>query len=241
LVFRPYPKYPRVRAILLRRIARDLQPGDAFPTEAQLCDEFGAARQTVREALRSLAADGLISRHAGRGSIVLHRPDGAGGRRLTGLAEDFTSPGLNTTTRVLESGPVSAPPGVAEAMGVPEGAGLFRITRLRFFEERPVALHEAYLPPEPGARIAALDLSRTTIIGELRAALRLKCVEAWRRIDAMAADTPLARPLEITAGAPVLVVTRRMNVGRKREPVLSVSYFRADRYYYSRTSDRAGA
>jgi GntR family transcriptional regulator len=239
-LFRPFPKYLQVREILLRRLVRDLSPGDTFPTESDLCDEFGVSRQTVRGAVQSLVADGLISRHAGRGSIVLRRPDGAGARRLTGLVEDFTDLRLNTSARVLESGRAPAPPEVAKAMEVAEGAELFRITRVRFFEELPLALHDAFLLPELGARIAALDLSHTAIISELRETLRLECVEAWQQIDAMAADTPMARLLEITVGAPLLVVTRRMNVGRKREPVLFLSHFRADRYYYSLALDLPG-
>jgi GntR family transcriptional regulator len=220
---------------MLRRLARDFSPGDAFPTDADLCNEFGVSRQTVREAVRSLVADGLVSRHAGRGSTVLHRPDRAEAPRLTGLVEDFTDLRLNTSARVLESGLAPASSEVAKAMEVPEGAELFRISRLVFFETLPLAVHDAFLPPRLGARTAALDLSRTAILSELRATLRLKCVEAWLHVEAMAADTPMARSLEITIGAPLLVVTRRVNVGPRPDPVLFLSYFRADRYYYSRT------
>jgi GntR family transcriptional regulator len=238
-LFRPFPKYLQVREILLRRLGRDLSPGDTFPTESDLCAEFGVSRQTVRGAVQSLVADGLISRHAGRGSIVLRRPEGAGAL-LTGLVEDFTDLRLNTSARVLESGPTLAPPEVAKAMEVREGAELFRITRVRFFEELPLALHDAFLLPELGARIAALDLSHSAIISELRATLRLPCGEAWQHIGATVADTPMARLLEITVGAPLLVVTRLMHVGRQREPVLFISHFRADRYYYTLVRDPPG-
>jgi GntR family transcriptional regulator len=232
-LFRPFPKYLQVREILLRRLVRDLSPGDTFPTESDLCAEFGVSRQTVRGAVQTLVADGLISRHAGRGSIVLRRPDDAGQRRLTGLVEDFTDLRLNTSARVLESGPAPAPPAVAAAMDFAADTEVFRITRVRFFEQLPLVLHDAFLPLELGSRIAALDLSHTAIISELRTTFRLKCVEAWQHIEASAADTPMARLLEITVGAPLLVVTRLMNVGRRHEPVLFISHFRADRYYYS--------
>ena len=239
-LFRPFPKYLQVREILLRRIARDLQPGDAFPTEAQLCAEFGVSRETVRGAMRSLVEDGLISREAGRGSTVLHRPEGAGARRLTGPVEDFTELRLDTAARILECGPVPAPQGVAKAMDLAAGTRVYRVTRLRLFEKLPLALHDAFLPPALGARIAALDLSHTAIITELRSTLGLRCVEAWQHIEAMAADTPMARLLDITVGAPLLAVTRRMHVGRQREPVLFLSHYRADRYYYSLTLDPPG-
>lgn len=49
-----------------------LGAGSRLPTEAQLAEEFGVSRNTVREALRPLEAQGLIIKKAGaqRGSFV---------------------------------------------------------------------------------------------------------------------------------------------------------------------------
>ncbi|MFF3909523.1 GntR family transcriptional regulator [Streptomyces sp. NPDC001848] len=47
---------------LRTRIRRgDLKPGDRLPTQAELADEFGVERGTVRQALRALQEDGLLS------------------------------------------------------------------------------------------------------------------------------------------------------------------------------------
>jgi GntR family transcriptional repressor for pyruvate dehydrogenase complex len=49
-----------------------LAPGDRLPLEAKLANDFGVSRATVREALRSLAAEGLIrtTKGPGGGSFV---------------------------------------------------------------------------------------------------------------------------------------------------------------------------
>ncbi|MFI1536490.1 GntR family transcriptional regulator [Streptomyces anandii] len=41
--------------------AGELKPGDRLPTQAELAEEFGVERGTVRQALRLLQADGLLS------------------------------------------------------------------------------------------------------------------------------------------------------------------------------------
>ncbi|GAA3843582.1 GntR family transcriptional regulator [Streptomyces coacervatus] len=48
--------------ILRERISNgDLKAGDRLPTQAELADEFGVERGTVRQALRALQDDGLLS------------------------------------------------------------------------------------------------------------------------------------------------------------------------------------
>ncbi|MFE9768901.1 GntR family transcriptional regulator [Streptomyces sp. NPDC005808] len=57
-----------IAGVLRDRIrAGDLKAGDRLPTQAELADEFGVERGTVRQALSSLQRDGLLS-NTGRGS-----------------------------------------------------------------------------------------------------------------------------------------------------------------------------
>lgn len=49
-----------------------LQPGDRLPPERELAEILGVSRATVREALRSLSAVGMISIRQGEGSFVEH-------------------------------------------------------------------------------------------------------------------------------------------------------------------------
>lgn len=51
-------------------VATDLQPGDLLPSENKLADNFGVSRSVVREAMRSMAAQGVIEVVSGKGAIV---------------------------------------------------------------------------------------------------------------------------------------------------------------------------
>lgn len=48
----------------------DLPPGAQLPTEGVLCARFGVSRTVVREAISTLAADGLVMPQQGRGVFV---------------------------------------------------------------------------------------------------------------------------------------------------------------------------
>ncbi|WP_225341299.1 FadR/GntR family transcriptional regulator [Mycobacterium sp. WUMAC-067] len=81
----PPPGKPKQIADQLRGviITGGLDEGDLLGTEADLLDQFDVSRPSLREALRILEADGLISVARGvLGGVVVHRPD----QRMTARA-----------------------------------------------------------------------------------------------------------------------------------------------------------
>jgi GntR family transcriptional regulator len=229
----PFPKYLQIREILVRRIEREMRVGVQLPTEHALCEEFGVSRETVRDALRGLEADGLISRTPGQGTFVARLPSVSREARLTGLTEDFSRFKLDTEAHVLSKGPVLPQPAVADVMATPRDEMIYRIFRIRFFEEEPFALHEALLPLDVGARVARHDLGKTSVVHVLRSALRLDIWEDHQHIEALAADTEVARLLQVGIGTPVLHIVRHFKGGADQPIVLFRSHYRADRYYYT--------
>lgn len=51
-------------------LARGLRPGDPMPTEAELSDELGVSRSSVREAVRTLVALDILTVRHGTGTFV---------------------------------------------------------------------------------------------------------------------------------------------------------------------------
>lgn len=58
-------------------VSGQLQAGDRMPPERELARQFGVSRTVVREAVRSLMAQGLVEVHAGSGSVVRNLSAGA--------------------------------------------------------------------------------------------------------------------------------------------------------------------
>ena len=127
------PQRPRKRKLsdqvveTLRAELREgkFRPGARMQTEAQMTVTFGVSRTVVREALATLAADGLVGARQGAGVFVLAHPSTS----LGSLSLDIDSKD-SIALNVLE---------VRLALEV-EGAGL---AALRRSEAHLAAMHEA--------------------------------------------------------------------------------------------------
>src|SRR5262249_15991134 len=69
------PVYKQIADHLRIAIERGrLREGDQLPSEAQLIDHYGVARMTIRNAMRLLQDEGLVTAEHGKGSYVRSRP-----------------------------------------------------------------------------------------------------------------------------------------------------------------------
>ena len=69
------PRYHRVRGVLSAEIAaRRWKPGEAIPSEAEIAEAHQVSVGTVRKAIDSLVAAGVLERFQGKGTFV-RRPD----------------------------------------------------------------------------------------------------------------------------------------------------------------------
>src|SRR5262245_43752038 len=92
-------------------IAGALAPGDALPTERDLSESFGVSRASVREALRALQAQGLVSSTGSPSRTVVAEGAGEHARdamvtllRLNGVGVDD----LMEFRSLLEAGALAA-------------------------------------------------------------------------------------------------------------------------------------
>src|SRR5699024_5461130 len=69
------PKYRQVLRTLKQEIVDGIYPiGSKLPTEEDLRHRFGVSRHTIREALRRLRRDNLVTSKPRVGTVVVYRP-----------------------------------------------------------------------------------------------------------------------------------------------------------------------
>lgn len=237
------PRYQQVADDLRAAIARgDFPAPDAFPTETELCARYGVSRFTVREALRALQVEGLISRKRGSGTIIqpaaarggaLHQPLSNVGELLQ-YARD---------TRVdfqrVADGPL--PRKVAEQLPEVPGGRWAHFQGVRASDGDPIALTDAYIHPELAAEAARIDLSGAeTIFRQLERLAGLRIATVTQDIQAVPASAATAVALRIPRRSPCLRILRCYWDTDGRLFEISVSHHPGDRFAYAMHIDVEG-
>lgn len=230
-VYHPFPKYLQIREIIRRRL-RLLQPGDRLPTEAELAEEFGVSRVTLRQVMQVFAAEGVILRRPKLGTVLQAIPAPPIDNRLTGPIEDFGIAGIETRIAGLTKGETEATAEIAAALLVAEGSKVYAVRRGRIFEDAPLVVPESFFPLKIGRKIAARNMPGL-FVPALRKQVDENIWEGQQEIDAMVADAEFAVSLQIAQGAPILCIKRLFLDSAGTPVVFFKEYFRADRYYYT--------
>ncbi|CAM3373807.1 GntR family transcriptional regulator [Polaromonas hydrogenivorans] len=120
-------------------------PGTALPPEALLAKEHGVALGTLRQALALLVAEGLLERRHGRGTFVRA---GLGGASMLRFFRFRNAGELQATPQssILARSVALASVNEADALGLPAGASVLTLERLRSLDGRPCLLEHITLP-----------------------------------------------------------------------------------------------
>lgn len=122
-----------------------MQPGDLLPSEAELGQQYGVSRITVRTALQHLEQGGLLERQAGRGTFVKANSIEPWSC-LTSFTEQMLRAGRNPTTQLLKLKILRNDPELNLILGLRPGEEVAYIERLRLVDGQPAALMRAYIP-----------------------------------------------------------------------------------------------
>ncbi|MFC2969516.1 GntR family transcriptional regulator [Acidimangrovimonas pyrenivorans] len=235
------PLFHQVAVILRDRILSGAHAeGERLPSEAEICDNFGVSRITAKRAMDELAAEGLVTRARGRGTIVTQ-----GAAKLPfevsvdGWIENISRMGRMTEVSVLEFGYRRAPRAVARELGLDEGAEVQRSIRVRTHDGTPLSWLETWIPADIGRSYSAEDMGAQPLLHLLeRAGVRI--ASAKQTITAGLAAPQVAQALGVQVGSALLDVRRLVRDADGR-PVEFISIlYRPDLYRFAMELTRVG-
>ncbi len=203
--------------------------GDRLPTEQDLAERFGVNRHTARQAIASLAEEGIVESRRGSGTFVIGNPvvvHRIGVR--TRLSSSLGGSSRSSSGRVLESATEPAPAEVVEQLRMTGELGV-RVETLRIVDGKPLSVGTHWFDAGRLPDIAAA-LRRT---GSVTAALRANGIEDYVRaataITARHATAAEAAELELEPGG-IVVVARALDALPDGTPLqYAISRFAAGR------------
>jgi GntR family phosphonate transport system transcriptional regulator len=203
----PAPRWAAIESILLQRIASGVHAaGSQLPPAHTLAKEFAVNRHTIRQAVASLAARGLVRVAQGHGTFVQgHALEYVLGTR-TRLSENLQAMGAEGGHRMLESSLTPATAAMSAKLGVAPGGPLLRITTLAEAGGLAISTGEHYFPAD---RFTGLDQAFAQTGSITRALAQFGVVDYTRRENIITARLPertVAARLRQPCARPVLFV-----------------------------------
>ena len=233
----PIPLYVQLEKALLAYIKdRRLGPGDRLPTEGEIAEVYGVSRQTIRQALVRLVADGFVERVQGLGSFVA-KPRPTHQPLLTSFTQNMKAQGYTPQYRLIESAAVEVSFEEQIANGMPDGLYQY-VGRLLLVDGRPLAFAQTWLPVE--ALAGRLDLFTPEVLEASSLYELLQGPEIGLRLDrgvetvrAAIASDELAARIDCPPNSPALLVRRVSYTPSNRAVEWTLLSFAADRYEYT--------
>lgn len=226
----PVPLYFQVAEQLERAIHDgELVAGDRIANEVTWADQLGVSRPTMRQAIQLLVDKGMLVRKRGVGTQVVRAPI----RRtveLTSLYDDLKRSGHHTSTDVLDLSRTVADEHTATRLGVPVGAPLWRLERVRHVDGKPLALMRNYVP-ESVTDLEGVDFTATGLYELFRSrAIHLRV--AHQTICARLADARESELLGVAVADALLTMERTSYDDGGRAVEYADHLYRPDLYSY---------
>ncbi|WP_121095841.1 GntR family transcriptional regulator [Roseinatronobacter ekhonensis] len=227
------PLHQQLRDLMLARIeSGEWSPGTFLPSETRLAEEYGVAVGTLRKALLDMAAEGLVLRRQGKGTVVSsHDSDAVLFRFFNLRRADGTT--FHPESRVLDRAFRAATPAEATALGLSVGAEVICITRVRDGDGVPLIYEEILLDAARfGSLLTLPDPLPNTLYQLYQTDFGASVYRALEHVTASAAEDGCARELGCTPGTPLLRV-HRVAVDYNGAPLeLRISYINTGAVHY---------
>lgn len=186
----------------LGKIIADTPPGERLLTEPELAKQLHVSRATLREAMRTFETQGLIYRHQGSGTFVIHPSQviDTGLEILESIETISRRIGLMVSMGDLHCEHCPTTEEYATALGLHENDSVLCVSRIIQAEGRPVAYLLDILPDE----ILATDEIENGFTGSVLDLLLQKgspgLASSRCEINAVQASPDIAKALKIQRG-----------------------------------------
>src|SRR6201996_1233931 len=230
------PRYARVAQTLIEEISSGKFPvGSLIATETELCARFDVSRNTARAALAILCDMGLVTRHAGIGTVVRSLTAEA---RYVQEAESVSAlfPNMEATEqKTLGERMVRADTALSKLLDCRRGEQWKQIESLRSIKKHqiPVAYSHLYVPMSLAHLSKHFDRLSAPAYTVIDSKSKWRVAKMYQETSACPVSGSAAERLGVEEGAPGMQIIRRYFTEDARKALVSTTVYPAGRYSFS--------
>lgn len=183
--------------------------GSSLPAESELATRFSVAPGTIRQAVKQLVAEGILSSRRGAKKIVIQEPRHQSHfDEFRSFAQWAESTGHRPGGLVKQQDWVEANAADVADLGVAPGSLVLVVLRLRTIDDQPVMLERTRYPELLGKKVEALRDDAPSVTNLLRELFDIEFVAADHVFSVGTTDELEAEHLRTEVSTPVLVHQR---------------------------------
>jgi GntR family transcriptional regulator len=210
-----------------------LPVGARLPSEPKLAQTFHVSRNTLREAIRFLIAQGVLEARKGVGTFIQGAgfstwPVETGIEELTSTTDIIASAGHVPGCRSYRFAVVPASPEVTSALSLDVGAEVYRLTRIRLADDLPVILCDDYLPASLVSEGVMRRFDGQGSLFAFLAAVGLSIAVARAVLKPVLPDSDVADALSVSRRQPLLLLKQTHFDSQNRPLLYSDNYINSD-------------
>ncbi|HEY4035478.1 MAG TPA: GntR family transcriptional regulator [Ktedonobacteraceae bacterium] len=224
----------RLRMLILNG---HLSLGAKMASERELSDQFSVSRMTIRHALELMEAEGLVSRHPGRGTYIggirervlvsqgremqqtREAPSIAASelRRSGSFIKDMKRIGRKPQVQFIEQPSlVPADSQIAQSLQIQEGTLVLKRYRLQLADNLPYRLIESYYPSDLFGELLTINIGEKPLFEWLQERHNLRVAHAQEILLARLATQNERQLLRISPTSPVVSLERTVWTDTRR-------------------------
>lgn len=234
-------RYLQVARALRKEIVDGVYPvGSQLPTEHQLCERFSVSRYTVREALRRLRDDNLVTSRPRSGTLVVPRPSSDSYVQDVVSINDLLAFATGAQFAIESTGMTVVDEELASRTGLTVGEEWLCVTGFRRVDgaERPVCRTEYYINRTFAGVGRLLPRHTGPIFPLVEDIFGVSIVEVRQEIAAVLLSPTLAEQLSVETGGPALEVHRTYATSDGEVAQVTINTHPASRFRHSMTMRR---
>ncbi len=237
-------RYLQVARTLRKEIVDGVYPvGSQLPTEHELCERFAVSRYTIREALRRLREDNLVSSRPRTGTLVVPRPSSDSYVQHVMSINDLLAFATGTRFAIESIAMVTIDDELAARTGLASGEQWLTVRGARRADgaespESVLCRTEYYINRAFAAVGRLLQRHEGPIFPLIEDLFGLSIIEVHQEIAAVLISPALADGLNVEPGTPALQVRRTYTTSDGQVAQVTINTHPASRFRHSMTMRR---